>query len=49
MSIYDNVNRYLVLAASPDSASAKLHTSWKLFLSPYIFKEDAKDIRSDTH
>jgi hypothetical protein len=44
---YDNVNRYLVLAASPYSASARLHTSWKEFFSPYIFKEDAKDILQD--
>jgi hypothetical protein len=45
---YDNVNKYLVFAASPDSASAKLHTSWKLFFSPYAFRDEAKLISSET-
>jgi hypothetical protein len=45
---YDNVNRYLVLAASPDRESARLQTSWKLFFSPYAFRDEAKLINSET-
>ena len=43
---HDNVNRYLVLAVSPENSSARLAMSWYPLDSAYDFSDEANDIIS---